>query len=377
MPTKKLRTRLRFTPGPPTRAALAKYPLWCMALDEEERPGQDESTIRPSDDQERIDDSTAYVAAVAKTPSGRTFDAMIEGDGYGINATNDVEQITIWIDDEPVLVKLLGKKLWVHRSNRSPLGYFNDQHLPLEVRAVVPGAKSKPFTITLLADGRIRYAAAPRKIPRLPPIIRPSDIPDGQRTMVEETTAGVVIDRAISEDAIEAYASYDLRSSGPRLLAHEEYHNLVKASRSTVDVEYDARTLAVLSIARTTDGKPLPLLESGKGRAIPENCFFSIDLPLLVLPLVEGWSARFPVFRTDWERVDYALVTVEGIGAAPRQPHSRAWRVRIDGRGSFYQLKWYDMATRQCIATEFLSEIGSTNKLIVDNRVLQGVAMGR
>lgn len=371
MPKKKLRTRLRFTPGPPTRAALQRYPLWCMALDEEERPGQDESTIRPSDDQERIDDTTAYVAAVAKTPSGEMYDAMIEGDGYGINTANDVEQITIWIDDEPVLVKILGNKLWAHRSNRSPLGYFNDRYLPLEVRAVVTGPNNKPFTVTLLPDGRIRYAAAPKQRPELPPIITPSDIPDGTREMLEETTSGVVIDRATGENAIEAHTSYELRLRGSRLIAHEGYHNLVKASRSEVDVECDARTLAVLSIATVTNGQASSTLRAGQGEAIPGNCFFYLDLPLQVLPLAEGWSARLPVFRTDWERMDYALVTVEGIGAAPRQPQSRAWRVRIDGRGSFHQIRWYDVTTRQCLATEYLSDMTSLNKLIVDDRVLR------
>ena len=370
MPKKKLRTRLRFTPGPPTRAALQRYPLWCMALDEEERPGQDESTIRPSDDQERIDDTTAYVAAVAKAPSGTMYDAMMQGDGYGISGTNDVEQITVWIDDEPVLVKILAKKLWVHRSNRSPLGYFNDQYLPLEVRAAVPGPTGKSFAITLLPDGKVRHALAPKKIPLLPPIIRPSDIPDGDRTMLEETTTGVVIDRVIGEDAIDAHTSYDLRLSGSRLVAHEGYHNVAKASRSEVDVACDARTLGVLSIARVANGQASPVLRSDQGGGIPENCFFYLDLPLQVLPLAEGWSARLPVFRADGERVDYTLVTVEGIGAAPRQPQSRAWRVRLDGRGSFYQIKWYDVTTRRCLATEYLSDMVITNKLIVDDRVL-------
>jgi hypothetical protein len=53
------------------------YPNWVPALDEEGEPGQDETTIRPDDEQRSIGPFTIYTAADAKLPNGRIVPALL------------------------------------------------------------------------------------------------------------------------------------------------------------------------------------------------------------------------------------------------------------------------------------------------------------
>jgi hypothetical protein len=61
----------------PPASAVEIYPNWVPALDEEGEPGQDETTIRPDDEQRSIGPFTIYTAADAKLPNGRIVPALI------------------------------------------------------------------------------------------------------------------------------------------------------------------------------------------------------------------------------------------------------------------------------------------------------------
>lgn len=78
-PARRRRSTLRFTGRLPTERALARYPSWCYAFDEEGRPGQDESTLRPTDDQRRMGPDTACTAAQATVPDGTEYVALETG----------------------------------------------------------------------------------------------------------------------------------------------------------------------------------------------------------------------------------------------------------------------------------------------------------
>jgi hypothetical protein len=56
-------TDLRFTGEWPPQSLWSKYPNWEYALDEEDEPGQDETTLRPSENQSNIDDDVAFEGA--------------------------------------------------------------------------------------------------------------------------------------------------------------------------------------------------------------------------------------------------------------------------------------------------------------------------
>jgi len=76
------RSRLphRYTGGWPPPVVLDEIPNWQNALDEEGVPGQDESTIKPAENQRTITDDAEYTAADVVVADGRETPALIELD---------------------------------------------------------------------------------------------------------------------------------------------------------------------------------------------------------------------------------------------------------------------------------------------------------
>jgi hypothetical protein len=68
---------LRYTGCWPEIEMLKTYPNWVFAADEEGESDQDETTIKPEDQQSFISDETAYTAATAIMPSGSCADAIV------------------------------------------------------------------------------------------------------------------------------------------------------------------------------------------------------------------------------------------------------------------------------------------------------------
>ncbi len=69
--------RLRFTGENPPTKLWVKYPNWQYALEEEDLPDQDETTIRPADNQRSIDDDVCFSAGDAISAGGATFPALL------------------------------------------------------------------------------------------------------------------------------------------------------------------------------------------------------------------------------------------------------------------------------------------------------------
>lgn len=72
--------RLRFTGDWPPPQYLKQYPNWGNAWDEEGEEDQDETTLKPSDEQRYIDDETAFTVAEATLADGKNCLAIIQVD---------------------------------------------------------------------------------------------------------------------------------------------------------------------------------------------------------------------------------------------------------------------------------------------------------
>jgi hypothetical protein len=69
--------RLRFTGENPPVRLWPRFPNWQNAYEEEGMPGQDETTLRPADNQESIDDDVSFTAGDAILPNGQVVPAML------------------------------------------------------------------------------------------------------------------------------------------------------------------------------------------------------------------------------------------------------------------------------------------------------------
>jgi hypothetical protein len=96
-------TALRFTGSWPVRELWDTYPNWEYALDEEDIPDQDETTLRPSLNQSSIDDDVAYTVGEIYLADGSVLPALIEliaGQIAGVTAFT--------LPDDGWTVRLLG-----------------------------------------------------------------------------------------------------------------------------------------------------------------------------------------------------------------------------------------------------------------------------
>ena len=72
-----MQDRLRFTGENPPPSLWLRYPNWQIAYEEEGFPGQDESTLRPADNQELIDQDVNWTAGDVVYSDGRKFAAFL------------------------------------------------------------------------------------------------------------------------------------------------------------------------------------------------------------------------------------------------------------------------------------------------------------
>lgn len=74
------RDQLRFTGEWPPEELWDEFPNWEYALDEEETPGQDETTLRPAAIQDRITGDEALTVGFVTLPAGQQCPAVLELD---------------------------------------------------------------------------------------------------------------------------------------------------------------------------------------------------------------------------------------------------------------------------------------------------------
>jgi hypothetical protein len=71
-------SNLRFTGEWPPVELWAEHPNWEYALDEEDVPGQDETTLRPAKDASVVGPDTAFTAGEVMQADGTRLPALIE-----------------------------------------------------------------------------------------------------------------------------------------------------------------------------------------------------------------------------------------------------------------------------------------------------------
>jgi hypothetical protein len=149
----------RYTGAFPPIEVLAQYPNWQNALEEEGEDGQDETTIRPADEQTYIAEFVTFTAADAVLASGEhavAIGCVIESVGiaylYVFNGTDwwelrYDEQTQLWRPFTPT---------YIPEPERPPTVSLSDTSIfPLRFTTRVPFEPGgEPFTATINPDGR-------------------------------------------------------------------------------------------------------------------------------------------------------------------------------------------------------------------------------
>ena len=153
---------LRLTGENPSPGLLERYPNWENALGEEGEDGQDETTLRPADEQTVIERYLPFTAATAWLNDGRACPAMIELLISGVSAlqlylagqwyrivrhTDRFEQFERW---EPYV------ESWLPEEERTcgALSLNDCSVFPLRFVSRLPYYKtSSPITTTIAASG--------------------------------------------------------------------------------------------------------------------------------------------------------------------------------------------------------------------------------
>ena len=151
--------RLRFTGEWPPAALWDEYPNWEYALDEEGLEGQDETTLRPADNQDAIDADTAYTGGMALLADGRQLDALL-----GVfHDPESVEHVEVLVEDgvwglwhdagTGTWVSMVEN--WLPEAERRPAVSLDDDTVfPMRISSRLPlESTGKPFEFTVLLGG--------------------------------------------------------------------------------------------------------------------------------------------------------------------------------------------------------------------------------
>jgi hypothetical protein len=154
-------SKVRITGDNPSPSLLEQYPNWENALDEEDEEGQDETTLRPSENQSVIVQYVSFTAATVWLNDGRECPAIIE-------MIYDVEGLQFYLED--IWYRIVrrsdrtGKferwepyvEYWIPEAERnSPPLLLNDEKVfPLRFASRLPFYKtSSLIRIKIFADG--------------------------------------------------------------------------------------------------------------------------------------------------------------------------------------------------------------------------------
>ncbi len=149
----------RLTGAWPTAELLRQYPNWENALDEEAEPGQDETTLRPSNVQDTITEAVTFTAAIATLANGVTCPAILELNAfepYGVNVlTKDQEGWRLSADAGDRWTPFC--ETWLPESERMPGVALSDESIfPLKIVSVLRSRVSgAPYVLTIKKDGTL------------------------------------------------------------------------------------------------------------------------------------------------------------------------------------------------------------------------------
>jgi len=131
----------RFTGENPPPELLVRYPNWDYALDEEDVEGQDETTLKPEEQQEVIGEFTAFTGGLATLADGRELTALLEvisGEvwGFEIYDPDGIWRLTYEPDTnrwQPYVESWLPIEQRCHS-----VSLANERLFPLRVRSTLP-----------------------------------------------------------------------------------------------------------------------------------------------------------------------------------------------------------------------------------------------
>ncbi len=145
---------LRFTGRLPPPRLFDTFPNWEYALDEEGRPGQDETTLRPMRQRKYIAHGTAFTSADAYLPGGECYPALLEMHG------EQLEAIVVFEDDEHTwYIRLNAREgKWQPAASGSVGGAIaslsDAGQFPLRIMSRLPdGQRGKRIAIQILPTG--------------------------------------------------------------------------------------------------------------------------------------------------------------------------------------------------------------------------------
>jgi hypothetical protein len=149
--------RYRYTGDFPPPEVLAQFSNWDFALDEEDEEGQDETTIKPEDEQSFITEWTAYTIADAFLPGGMRLAALVEFLSGQVGGVNVFEAPEWWrvVFDWPSQTWQPFVEDWLPLADRGTSVELSDARLfPLKIATKLPlGRGGQSWRMEIRSDG--------------------------------------------------------------------------------------------------------------------------------------------------------------------------------------------------------------------------------
>lgn len=140
---------VRYTGENPPENVLLKFPNWIQALDEEGVEGQDETTMKPDENQKVISVGTQHTAADVSIYSGKNCAALLSLE------KGRVESVTVY--DGMWSVKIEGDKWQPEKWAHDTRYHGNTTDFPITVKSRLPYVRTRcPIEFQLFPDGSIK-----------------------------------------------------------------------------------------------------------------------------------------------------------------------------------------------------------------------------
>ncbi len=346
---------LRFTGRLPTEAALRQFPNWEFALEEEGLPDQDETTLRPADEQARIEWETACTAATATTPDGTELMVILRGDGMSMHSeVSGVDGIHVFRAGRVYDIELFPGAWRPEDGTQERLLFFDPEMVPLRITSVLPTAagREERHELVLMPDGVLLVDDAARAASfAYPEWFRPSDLPAGDRSHLLRRATSKIYQLTEGKRAIVGRSERIVTRAGEGTL---RFNVAAEQGELTLRTElvFDEASLEARAVTSALNGATRTYTPDGVGDShLPPNVFGDEEMVPQCAPLAEGWRVMFPVLLPVSGRVQNSVLTVEGREAAPDHPGSSAWRVLIEPGSQMHHRIWIDVQTRRLLAS--------------------------
>lgn len=366
--------KFRFTGTLPTKRAVGRYANWILALDEEGLAGQDETTLRPDDDQEKISKHTMGTAVVAVGPDGKQRVGLLYGYLDLWHGPEQADWLHIFRGTRRLDIKLKAKFWWPDET--APTLHYNDfAELPLRATSVLPSAKSrKHFQLTLMPGGSVVYGPAPERARIVaPPELRIGTVPEGPRDhLADRAEARIYSVRGARRRVIGTTTRIATVTSGKNAIRVDYTYD--KSDRHgeihvTETVVFDARTIEAHARSGVANGRRLDFALGRRGRTrLPSGTFGDMVSLLQSLDLARGMRFVAPFFLMLFDEVRKIAFQVDAREEAPGHPGSSAWRVRSEMGGPHVEYTWLDTRTRALLATRMTAPEAGFDELAIYER---------